>query len=203
MRSAVKHKVMADTILDEIVVIQTAFNAAMDKLDADDDTAAALDVDYVSTQGITELDFDTVVAGQHKQNMRKTLRSSLAHKKLADEILDAVEELEATHNLLMTKLDAQAGTLASVDFVSALGVVAVGVDAVGSEAQHKASFRRSMRSAMKHKRLADQVLDNVEGLQNAMNLALAQLDVDGAAAAGPLLGNYVPFKVTVLTPDEV
>ncbi len=139
---------------------------------------------------------------QHKSSFRRTLRSALSHKKLADELLDSLSELQTTQNALLTKLDAEAGTLNDIDYESTLGITAVDSDAEGSEAQHKSSFRRSMRSALSHKKLANDILDATTGLQAAMNDALIQLDVDAGAGTGALTGLYTPFKVTAIDPDS-
>ena len=198
LRSALKHKNLADMILDDILAIQTQFNLAMDKMDADD--SSAMDIDY-NTLNVAVSEYDAAGSGQHKADLRKTLRSALSHKKLADEIVDSIEEAQANFNALMAKIDADAGTL-SVGNVSGFSLVAIGADSVGSDAQHKATFRKSLRSAMSHRRLADQIIDAIEGIQEATNSALAQLDVDAAGATGALTGLYVPFKVTAIDPDS-
>jgi hypothetical protein len=159
-----------------------------------------MDIDY-NTLNLSAIEFDVAGSGQHKADLRKTLRSALSHKKLADEIADSIEELQVNFNALMAKIDADAGTLA-VGNVSGFGLVAIGADSVGTEAQHKASFRKSLRSAVSHRRLADQILDAIAGIQEATNDALAQLDVDAAGATGALTGLYTPFKVTVIDPDS-
>ncbi|NVM33948.1 MAG: hypothetical protein HWN81_00030 [Candidatus Lokiarchaeota archaeon] len=199
LRSALKHKNLADKIIDDIYAVQTKFNAAMDKIDADD--SSALDIDYASTIAVSISEYDAAGVGQHKADMRKTLRSALSHKKLADEIVDSIEELQATLSALMVKLDADAGTLSGTN-VATFGLSEMGADSVGSDAQHKASFRKSLRSALSHKRLADQIIDAIEGIQGAINSALAQLDIDGPGATGALVGLYTPFKVTAIDPDS-
>jgi hypothetical protein len=193
---------MADSILDAVASSQSAFNDLMDKIDADNTTT--MDVDYVATQSVDN-DFAPDAEGseaQHKASFRRSLRSALCHKKLADEIVDAMEELETTHNALCAKIDAEGGTLNDVDYESTLSISETDSDSAGSEAQHKASFRRSLRSALSHKRLADEVLDSIIGLQSAMNSALAQLDTDAGGATGALTGLYTPFKVTAIDPDS-
>lgn len=199
LRSALKHKKLADDLLDSLVSTQTSFNALMDKIDADN--SATLDVDYVSTQ-TADNDFAPDAIGsdaQHKSTFRNTMRSAVSHKALADEIMDAMEELETTYNALLAKLDAEAGILNDVDYASTLGIVATDSDGVGS-AQHKASFRVSLKSALSHSSLANDILDTITGAQTAMNAALAQLD--GDAGVGALVGRYTPLKVTVVNPDS-
>lgn len=199
LRSALKHTKLANNILDSLATSQTAFNALMDKIDADN--SATLDVDYVSTQTV-DLDFDPDATGtdaQHKSTFRNSLRKALSHKALADEILDAIDELEVTHNALLAKLDAEVGILNDTDYASALGSSVTDSDSPGSGAQHKVSFRVSLRSALCHRKLANDILDAISSTQGAMNSALAALD--GDTGVGALLGLYVPFKVEVLNPD--
>lgn len=47
--------------------------------------------------------------GQHRAKLRAILRSALASKRGANELLDAVIELQAQHNALLAKLDLDAG----------------------------------------------------------------------------------------------
>lgn len=195
LRSAMAHRKLADTILDSIAASQAQFNAAMDKLDAD--TSAALDTDYEASLAIsTPVEFDGDGSNaQHKQSLRKSLRSALAHKKLADEIADALEEQQVAFNAFLVKLDAEGGTLTSTDFASSLGLDVIDADAEGSEAQHKRSFRETLRSALAHRSLANDIMDALSGLQTNMNNSLAALD------AGSVNGAHAGFKVSELDPD--
>ena len=192
---AFAHKRLANEILDSIADTQAKFNSAMDKLNAD--TAGALDTNYAATESITDLfEADDEKAGaQHKATLRKSLRSALAHKKLADEIADAMEEMQAAHNAAMAKLDAQAGTLTDTNFAALLGLDVIDADAEGDEAQHKASFRKSLRSAMANRRAADQIMDAITSMQSSFNDSMAALD------AGSVAGAHAGFKVDVLDPD--
>jgi len=194
LRSALAHRRMADEILDSIADSQAKWNATMDKLDAD--TAAALDTDYEASGAITDLfEADESVVGQHKVTLRETLRSALAHKRLADEIADAMEEAQTAYNAMLIKLDTQAGTLTDTDWVDTLGLEALGADGEGIEAQHKASLRKSLRSALAHKRLADEIMGALVALQVSINDSLAALD------AGSVNGAHAGFKVSELDPD--
>lgn len=195
LRSALCHKRLADQILDSLVTSQEAFNSAMDKLDVD--TGAALDTDYEATLAITSLfeGDDTGTDAQHKATLRKSLRSALAHKRLADEIIDAWEEFQTAHNALMVKLDAEAGTLASVDFASTLGLTPLDPESALTPGQHKASARGSLQKALAHRSLANDLLDGMKALQDAFNSSLAALD------AGTVNGGHAGFKVTAIDPD--
>lgn len=191
LRSALSHKRLADQLLDLVKDSQTKWNATSAKIAAD--STVALDVDYNAGDS-TAFDFD--VAGtqaQHLATLRASLRSALAHRWLADEIIDAIEEFQTALNTLHAKLDAEAGTLAGTDYASTLGLSAVDPDAEGPDAQHKASMRTSLKSALNHSRLADQLLDSVSSLQSTFNTALAVLDTTSiAVAAAP---------VSVIDPD--
>lgn len=195
LRSAVAHKRLADTLLDSLKESQTALNAALDKLDADSDVA--LDTDYEATLAISPVvEFDGKGTGaQHGQSLRKTLRSALAHRRLADEIADAMEEWQVAFNAWMAKLDAEAGTLASTDFVADLAVEVVDADGEGYDAQHKATLRKSLISALANRPLADTILTSIVEMQEAMNASLAALD------AGDVNGEHAGFKVAVIDPD--
>jgi len=195
MRSAVSHRRLADEILDSLADVQAKWNATMDKLDVD--TAAALDTDYAATGSISDVfEADGEGSGaQHKASLRKSLRSALKHKKLADEICDALEEMSVAYNTMLVKLDAQAGTLTETDWVSTLGLDVTDSDGEGSGAQHKQSFRKTLISAMSHRRLANEVLDAITGVQGAMNDSLAALD------GGTVNGGHIGFKVSELDPD--
>ena len=113
------------------------------------------------------------------------------------EIADALEEQQVAFNAMMIKLDAEAGTLASVDFVSSLGLEVIDADAEGSDAQHKRSFRETLRSALAHRKLANDIIDALSGLQSSMNDSLAALD------AGSVNGAHAGFKVSELDPDAI
>jgi len=191
LRSALSHKRLADQLLDIIQDAQTKWNTTSAKIAAD--SAVALDIDY-SGGDTTAFDFDAKgTLAQHSATLRKSLRSALSHKWLADETIDAIEEFQTALNTLHAKLDAEAGTLNDTDYVSTLGLTPIDADAEGVSAQHKVSMRTSMKSALSHSRLADQILDGVSNLQSTFNTALAVLDGTSIAVeAAP---------VTVIDPD--
>ena len=175
LRKALRNKGLADLILGNIVDIQTNHNTIMSKLDGD--TAAALDIDYATSWASSSFEYDRCAnEGPNKANLRVMLQKALCHKKLANEIVDSIEELKAVYDALIAKLNAEAGTLAGVDYESTLGVDVIGIDTIGSDAQHKASFRRSLVSALAHKSLANAILDAIEELQTNIDTVLIQLD---------------------------
>ena len=64
---------------------------------------------------------------QHKASLRRVLRSAMANRKGADEILEAILELQAQMNTLLAKLDADAG-VTDTDFESSLAVDEIELD---------------------------------------------------------------------------
>jgi len=194
LRSALAHKKAADEFLDSLKDSQSKWNSAMNKLQAD--SPIALDVNYYSTKKISDVyEADGENFGsQHKASLRNTMRSALAHRKLADELCDALEEFQTAHNALMAKLDAEAGVLNDVNYQSLLKVSPIAGDSKGSEAQHKASLRKSLRSALANKSLADSIIDAMSGLQSALNSELALLDTSVVAGSSSR-------KVSVIDPD--
>lgn len=61
--------------------------------------------------------------GQYRAKLRTILRSALASKRGANELLDAVLELQAQHNALLVKLDADsADTGGDSDYEALLAV---------------------------------------------------------------------------------
>lgn len=195
LRSALAHKKLADELLDSIADSQAKWNSTMDKLQADN--PASLDTNYASTQSVTdvfEADGENMGA-QHKASLRDSLRSALAHRKLADEICDSLEEFQVAFNAMLVKLDAEAGTLNDTDYLSLLQVAQMDALAEGSDAQHKASLRDSLRSALANKSLADVIVNAIEELQSSLNSELALLD-SGAVAGSS--GNKV---LELIDPD--
>jgi len=194
LRSALAHKRLANEILDSLTDAQTKWNATVAKLNVD--TAAALDTNYAAGSIANVFEADLPGAGsQHKATLRQSLISALAHKKLANEIADALEEVSVAYNAMLVKLDAQAGELTDTDWVATLATAPVDADGVGSQAQHKATLRKSLQSALANKSLADSLIDGIIGLQKAINGSLAALD------AGNVVGAHAVFAVIALTPD--
>lgn len=194
LRSALAHKKAADEFLDSLKDSQSKWNSAMDKLQADN--PAALDINYSSTQAVTDIyEADGENSGsQHKASLRATMRSALANRKLADELCDALEEFQTAHNVLMAKLDAEAGTLDDTNYASLLSITPIDRDGEVSGAQNKASLRKALRSALANESLADTIMDAMWALQSALNSELALLDTSAVTGSS---GN----KVTVIDPD--
>lgn len=194
LRSALKNKKIADKFLDSIYELQSKFNLACDKLDADTDIA--LDTDYVSECGLADsFSSDELIRAQNISSPKKILRSSMAHKYLADTYVAALQEIYANYAALLVKLDAEGGTLDDTDYASSLGVSAVDPDEA-SIGQNKASMRKTMRSALSHKKLGDAMANAIYDLQVSFNAVLANLD------AATINGVTAAYKVEALDPDS-
>lgn len=197
LRSALSHRRLADELLDSLADNQAKFNSLIEQLNAEDkdsgnhSSAAAHEI-----TDIFEADGEGTGA-QHKASLRKSLQSALSHRRMANEIADAMEELATAQNALITKLDADedTGSYSDTDYESSLELTALEPDAEGEDAQHKASLRRSLRSALSHKSLADEILDAIVEVQTQYNAALAILDTDFDA------GDFDDVSVSVLDPD--
>lgn len=63
----------------------------------------------------------TVESSQNKAKLRAILRSSLANKRAADEVLNAIMELQSQMNALLAKLDVDTG-VASTNYAATLSV---------------------------------------------------------------------------------
>jgi len=196
LRSALSHKKLADELLDSLADSQTKFNSLVSQLNGqakgvgNTATSAHLITDIFEADG-------TGTEAQHKSTLRKSLRSALSHKKLADEIADSMEELATAQNALSVKLDADLaiGAYSDTDYASTLTLAVSDPDAEGSDAQHKQSFRKSLKSALVHSRLADQILDSIADMQTQYNAALAILDTAYAASA------FAAVSSTPIDPD--
>lgn len=174
MRSALRHKRAADTLLDGLTELAANTTGAAAKVAADTNTT--WDVDYVDLWAVSETDWDAVgVESQHKAAMRKVMINSLSHKRLANEIVDAMEEAQVSMNAVLAQMDADAGTLSIDSVYEAFRVIAIDPDAEGTEAQHKVSFRKSLRKALAHNSLADSVIDDLVAAQAAVNSLITDI----------------------------
>jgi hypothetical protein len=119
---------------------------------------------------------DFLPGGPSRTTLRELMRRTLATYKNADlavdQILNAIVQLQSNYSALLAKLDAQAGTLTSTDFVSQLSVGVLDPDApiMGS------SIRQIFSVALAAKNAADKILDLIVSLQTNFNAALAMLD---------------------------
>jgi hypothetical protein len=62
--------------------------------------------------------------GQYRAKLRVILRSALASKRGANELLDAIIELQAQHNALLAKLNADIG-VTDTNYVALLAVTPI------------------------------------------------------------------------------
>jgi hypothetical protein len=190
------HRRLADEVLDSLADSQSKFNSLTAQLTANPKASGNTSVAAHAIADIFEADGEGSGA-QHKASLRKSMRSALAHKRLADEICDALEEFAVAQNALVAKLDADLATGAydETDYEASLALEVVDADAEGSEAQHKASLRKSLRSALSHRRLADEIIDAIAEAQSQYNAALAILDTAYIAGA------FDDVSVSELDPD--
>ena len=132
---------------------------------------------------------------QHKTPLNKSLRSALAHKKLADKILNSIADSQVKWNAVMDKLNADDAVALDTNYSINSIAITFDSDGKGSEAQHKASFRKSLRSALAHRKLADEIVDALSSLQDSMRSSFAALD------GGNVNGAHANFKVEELDPN--
>lgn len=157
-----------------------------------------IDTDFVATCSIPAaniLNPDAVKDGQHRSTLRKTLQSALTHRQVANAYLDAVVTLQNAHNALMTKLDAEGGTLASTDFASTLSVVAYTAASVLAPAQDQQPLSRVLQVSLANNTLGQKMTSALVDTQASLNGALADLD------AGSTLG-AAAREVSVIDPES-
>lgn len=169
LRSALRHKRAADTLLADLAELGTNITGAAAKVAADTNTT--WDTDYVATWASAETDWDLEgTESQHKASLRKVMISSLSHKRLANEMVDAMEEAQVSLNVVLAQMDADSGTLSIDSVYEAFRITdVIDPDAEGTEAQHKASFRKSLQKALAHSTLADSLIDDLVAAQTAVN----------------------------------
>ena len=193
LRSAMKHKKAADDLLDSIVAMQSRFNTIMTTASADNLTNLA-GVGYDTEAAKSNLlDPDADGEGQHKQSIRRVTISTLAHKALANDLLDSVEEMDLALTATATKLFGDLGGAISAGYDLLKVTEDNGDEAAEGSAQSKASRRTIMKSAVAHSRLADQIIDALTEMQTNMNLMLDDLEAN--------TGGF-DYTVSILDPDS-
>ena len=111
MVAALHHRTLANEMCDSLEEIQVAMNALLAKLDAEAGVLVA--TDFASTLSVAVLDpGDDTLPAQNKSSARSIMRSALADAKLADELIDAISDLQAGFNDALALLDA--GTITGV-----------------------------------------------------------------------------------------
>lgn len=168
LESAMKHRKGAEEWLRVVDELNEKIAEVKAKVAADAD--GTWDTDYVTTGGVTELDWDVALEGQHRQPLRKIVIETMAHKKLGNLIADMLEEAQVTLNAVLTQMDADAGTLSDDATYEALRIAnVIEPDAKGFGAQHDATLRQTMRSAISQRKLADELIDALKGIQDGLN----------------------------------
>ena len=133
------------------------------------DTDATWDVDYVSTQGVTAVDMDAKSIGQHKASLRKTLIDKMAHKRLGNEMADALEEGQVTLNLILAQMDADAGTLSNDATYEAFRIAnPIAGDSTGS-GPSKVTLRQAMIKSFKHTEFGNSLTDELVAVHTGLN----------------------------------
>lgn len=174
LRSALKHKRAADTLLSVIEGMTTAIAAARAKIAAD--TNLTWDVDYVSTVGVTSVDFDEPTIGQHKASIRKILIDKMTSKRMGNDISDILEEAQVTLNLVLAQMDADAGTLSADGVYEAFRITDVlDIDAEEASGPRKTAFRKVMRSALCHKTFGDSLSEEIAAIQQDINAMITEI----------------------------
>jgi hypothetical protein len=111
LRSVLTHRVLADILLDSIVALQTNANALMVKLDAQAGTLSA--TDFASTLSVDTIDdMASYHPAQDEAGVRTIMRSVMANKSLADQLLDCIIGMQEGLNGVLADLDAK-NTLAT------------------------------------------------------------------------------------------
>lgn len=195
MRSALSHKKLADDMLDNILTLQTRMASMMSSLDDDAGTVGgSLAGTYTATYPSTfTLSIDTPgEEAQHKATPRISLRSALRNKGLADDLLDSMDELDASMDVVMTQLTADDGAAPTGAAYATASVTEDDAEASAGDAPYTASRRRTLKSALAHSSLADTVVDAVTEMQNQWNQMITILD--GGATANTL-------SITPIEPD--
>lgn len=178
LRSSLKHKFSADLLLDTMEELTTNIAAARAKIAADTDIS--WDTDYASTAGVTAVDFDAETVGQHQAAARKVIIDKMAHKAMGNEICDLLEESQVTLNLILAQMDADAGTLSNDATYEAFRI-ATPLDAdVSFQGPHKATFRKVMTVAIKHKEFGSSISDELAAIQSELNSMIDDIQAANA-----------------------
>ena len=105
------------------------------------------------------------------------MQKGLANKGLANLLVNLTVEMQGKMSALLTKLDADNSGALDVNYSITLAVdESFAPTDQGTDAPYKASWRRALRSALKHKRAADEILDVIDELQVVYNALLLKLD---------------------------
>ena len=138
------------------------------------------------------------MAAPHKRTLRQSLRSALSHKRLADQLLDALRATQDAWNTTSAKIAADSAIALDTDYNTG-DIATFDYDAPGTLAQHKASLRASLRSALSHKYLADEIIDAIGEFETALNALHAKLDAEGGTLDS---GDYVAtLGLAAVDPD--
>ena len=171
--SGLKHKNAANQMLDILEELTENIAAARARLAGE--AQGAVSVDYASVEGVVEVDMDAKSIGQHKASLRKMLVDKMAHKRLGNEVADILEEGQLTLNLILARIDIDAGTTVG-GYVAAFAIAdPADADAPGS-GPSKASFRSVMQKALKHKEFGNSLVEELVAVHVELNAWMAEID---------------------------
>lgn len=160
-------RVVATIVDDTNLTVTVAFSDNLN--DTSPEKVAAWDKDYVTAQGVVAVDMDAESIGQHKASLRKMLIDKMAHKRLGNEIADALEEGQVTLNLILAQMDADAGTLSNDATYEAFKIASpISGDSTGS-GPSKVTLRQAMIKAFKHTQFGNSLTDEIVAVHADLN----------------------------------
>jgi hypothetical protein len=191
LRSALSHKKLADDLLDSMASMQTRMSSLLTQMNTDGTTMSDYSTGYESASTIVPDAAGT--QAQHKASQRASLRSALRNKGLADDLIDSMDELDASMDYVVSQLVLDNGVAPGTNGAYAAGAVTEDdPSASAGDAPHKASRRRSLEVSLCHSSLSDAIIDSLVEMQNQWNQVLPLLD--GGDGTNTL-------SVTVIDPD--
>jgi hypothetical protein len=182
LQAALSHKALANDLLDNVKSMQDSYNAIAAKVAAD--TAIALDTNYAATVGaISVIDLTKRYGEMYRAIFLPLFKKKIGRAVIANDISDAIKTLQQNMAALLIKLDAEAGTLASIDFASSLSVDVLDVDTPVTTGAYRTTPRKIINGRFANKRLAQGWIAAIIDTQVAFNALLAALDAKTLTAA--------------------
>ena len=171
--SSWKHTNGANQLLDVLEELTTNVADARTKMTAD--ANGSIDNDYVTAAGVTEVDMDAKSIGQHKASLRKMTIDKMTHKRLANEVIDVLEDGQVSLNAVLTKIDADGVTLDAVDANwDVFRMTVLDADTSG-DGPSRSSLRRVMQSAVKHKAFGNSLSDELAAVADSVNAFIDEI----------------------------
>jgi hypothetical protein len=101
---ALSHRSLANEVVDVMEEIQTAINATLVKLDAQEGELDDDDFEALLSVSVTDADSELLPA-QHRASVRRSLTVALSHRRLARVIVDAIVEMQQNLNAALAQID--------------------------------------------------------------------------------------------------